>query len=82
MHVSTGTGSITKSYIYIGFVGSTRRVTGCSTAPDQHLPNVRWSMKGYNILKGYPLSRQGDPGFTQKVFEAHYVDNLVSDDCM
>ena len=59
---------------------SKRRVTGCSTDPEYHFPNIKYLMNGYNVLSGYPLSKTGDPGFYRKIFETNYEGD-VSDDC-
>ena len=37
---------------------SKRRVTGCSTDPEYHFPNINYIMRGYNILVGYLCQRR------------------------
>ena len=42
-------------------------------------PNVGHALRGYNILKGNPLTTGVDPGFTGDIFEAIYTNRTTSD---
>ena len=44
-------------------------------------PSLGYSLRGYNILKGYPLAVGHDPGFTQPIFKADYSTLKQSADC-
>ena len=44
-------------------------------------PDLDYALKGYNILKGYPLATGHDPGYTMPVFAADYSNNDVTSDC-
>jgi len=45
------------------------------------MPNIGYAMRGYNILRGNPLSTglDADPGFSNPIFKATYSGGVTSD---
>ena len=44
-------------------------------------PNIDYAFAGYDIVKGYPLSKGRDPGFTSAIFKADYANGRANGDC-
>ena len=46
------------------------------------MPNVDYAMRGYNILRGNPLSigLEADPGFSNPIFKTTYAAGRVTGD--
>ena len=43
--------------------------------------NIDYAFAGYDIVKGYPLSKGRDPGFTSAIFKADYINGRANGDC-
>ena len=41
--------------------------------------NIGFIERGYNILKGYPLKENGDPGIGQQIFDTEYGGETTAD---
>ena len=41
-------------------------------------PNLDYTLKGYNYLKGFPISLEHDPGFSHQIFQVlAFFNNLI-----
>lgn len=54
---------------------------GCDLEKAETFPNIGYSLKGYNVIKGYPLADGRDPGFSRTVFAADYTSGKTTADC-
>ena len=66
------------------FVSATPNITkrvSCAYDGTKTFPNIDYIEKGYNILRGYPLNEDGDPGFGQRIFDTSYNDEETTADC-
>ena len=43
-------------------------------------PKIGFIERGYNILRGYPLKENGDPGYGQQIFDTEY-SGVTTADC-
>ena len=41
-------------------------------------PNLDYALKGYNYLKGFPISLEHDPGFSHQIFQVFFYFFIVS----
>ena len=44
-------------------------------------PNIDYAFSGYDVVKGYPLATDRDPGFMSAIFKADYVNGKSNGDC-
>ena len=58
------------------------RLVHCdSTDLKMSFPSIDYAFSGYDVVRGYPLSKGRDPGFKSAIFKANYKKGKSNGDC-